>query len=62
MVKLFQNHLLRLRQFLSQLNAFQPRSESPRLQQMITTVERRYSSEEYRELEAKAEGRNEYRD
>lgn len=29
---------------------------------MITTVERRYSLEEYRELEAKAEGRNEYRD
>lgn len=29
---------------------------------MITTVERRYSLEEYRELEAKAKGRNEYRD
>lgn len=29
---------------------------------MITTVERRYSLEEYRALEEKAEGRNEYRD
>jgi len=37
-------------------------SQCDRLRTMITTVERRYSLEEYRAIEAKAEGRSEYRD
>jgi Uma2 family endonuclease len=33
-----------------------------RLQSMISTISRRYSLDEYRAIEEKAEGRNEYRD